>query len=66
MTVLVLPSTANGTELLAQEFRDTLLRRYTRCPPDLPIQCGGCQQKFSVCHVPEAMQARQSRNLKVQ
>jgi glutaredoxin-related protein len=43
----------NGTELSAQEFRDALLVRYTRCPPDLPIQCGGCQQKFSVCHALE-------------
>jgi hypothetical protein len=46
----VLPSTVNGTELSAQEFRDALLLRYTRCPPDLPIQCDGCQQTFSVCH----------------
>jgi hypothetical protein len=49
----VLPSTVNGTELSAQEFRDALLLRYARCPPDLPIQCNGCQQKFSVRHALE-------------
>ncbi len=49
----VLPSTVNGTELSAQEFRDALLLRYARCPPDLPIQCDGCQQKFSVRHALE-------------
>ncbi len=43
----------NGTELLAQGFRDALLLRYARCPPDLPIQCGGCQQNFSVRHALE-------------
>ena len=44
----VLPSTVNGTELSAQEFRDTLLLRYGRCPADLPASCDGCNQKFSV------------------
>jgi hypothetical protein len=51
--LLVSPSTVNGTELSAQEFCDAFLLRYTRCPPDLPIQCDGCQQKFSVCHALE-------------
>jgi hypothetical protein len=32
------------------EFRDALLLRYARCPPDLPSHCNGCLQKFSVCH----------------
>jgi hypothetical protein len=41
--------TVNGTELSAQELRDALLLQYARCPPDLPIQCDGCQQNFSVC-----------------
>ena len=45
--------TGNGTERSAQEFRDALLLRYARCPPDLPIQCDGCQQKFNVCHALE-------------
>jgi hypothetical protein len=49
----VLPSTVNGTELSAQEFRDALLLRYARCPPDLPIQCNRCQHKFSVRHALE-------------
>jgi hypothetical protein len=51
--LLVLPSTVNGTELSAQEFCDALLLRYARCPPDLPIQCDGCQQKFRVRHALE-------------
>jgi hypothetical protein len=46
----VLPSLANGTELSAQEFRDALLFRYARSPPDLPSQCDGCLDKFSVRH----------------
>jgi hypothetical protein len=45
--------TVNGTELSAQEFRDALLLWYARCPPDLPIQCDGCQQKYSVRHALE-------------
>jgi hypothetical protein len=49
----VLPSTVNGTIISAQEFRDALLLGYTHCPPDLPIQCNGCQQKFSVHHALE-------------
>jgi hypothetical protein len=36
--LLVLPLADNGTELSAQEFRDALLLRYARYPPDLPIQ----------------------------
>jgi hypothetical protein len=38
----------NGTELSAQEFRDSLLLRYARTPADLPTHCDGCAQKFSV------------------
>jgi hypothetical protein len=45
--------TVNGTERSAQEFRDALLLRYACCPPDLPIQCDGCQLKFNVCHALE-------------
>jgi hypothetical protein len=51
--LLVLSLTVNGTELSAQEFRDALLLQYARCPSDLPIQCDGCQQKFSVHHALE-------------
>jgi hypothetical protein len=43
-----LPSTVNGTELSAQEFRDQLLIRYARSPGDLPSHCDGCGQTFSV------------------
>jgi hypothetical protein len=46
-------NTVKGTERSAQEFRDALLLRYARCPPDPPIQCDGCQQKFNVCHALE-------------
>jgi hypothetical protein len=34
-------------------FCDALLLRYTRCPPDLPPQCDGCLQKFSIVHALE-------------
>jgi hypothetical protein len=40
--LMVLQSTANGTELLARQFCDALLLQYARCPPDLPTQCDGC------------------------
>jgi hypothetical protein len=54
--LLVLPLIVNGTELSAQEFRDALLLRYARCPPDLPARCDGCQQKFSIGHALECKQ----------
>ena len=44
------PSTVNGRELGAQEWRDALLLRYGLEPPDLPKYCDGCQTKFSVSH----------------
>jgi hypothetical protein len=47
------PSTVNGTELSAQEFRDSILLRYARTPADLPTHCDGCDQKFSVRHALE-------------
>jgi hypothetical protein len=46
----VLPSTVNGTELSAVEFRDALNMRYARTPPGLQPSCDGCNQKFSVRH----------------
>jgi hypothetical protein len=49
----VLPSTVNGTELSAQEFRDSLLLRYLRSPADLPSHCDGCGHKFTVRHALE-------------
>ena len=44
---------SNRTELSAQEFRDSLLLRYGRAPPNLPSCCDGCGQKFSVRHALE-------------
>jgi hypothetical protein len=49
----VMPSTLDGTELLAQEFRDTLLLRHARTPGDLPSHCDGCGTKFNVRHALE-------------
>jgi hypothetical protein len=47
------PSTVNGTELSAQEFRDSILLRYAQNPGDLLTHCDGCDQKFTVCHALE-------------
>ena len=47
------PSTVNGTELGAQEWRDALFLRYGLDPPDLPTHCDGCQAKFSISHAPD-------------
>jgi hypothetical protein len=44
----VMPSAVNGTELLAQEFRNALLLRYLRSPGDLQSHCDGCGQTFGV------------------
>jgi hypothetical protein len=58
----VLPSTVNGTELSAQEFRDSVLLRYARSPPDLPSQCDGCNAALSIRHALLArVQKRQAR-----
>ena len=46
----VLPNAVHGTELSAQEFRDSLFLRYARTPPGLPSSCDGCGQSFSVRH----------------
>jgi hypothetical protein len=46
----VTPSTVNGTELSAQEFRDALHLRHGRAPGDLLSHCDDCGQKFSVEH----------------
>ncbi len=40
---VLLPSTINGTKLLAQEFCDALFMRYGITPPDLPHTCDGCE-----------------------
>ena len=44
------PSTVNGIDLGAQEWRDALFLRYGLEPPDLPSYCDGCNTKFSICH----------------
>ena len=46
----VQPSTVNGTDLGAQEWRDALFLRYDLEPPDLPTHCDGCQAKLSISH----------------
>jgi hypothetical protein len=48
-----MPSTLNGTELSAQEFRDALLLRHARTPGNLPSHCDGCGVKFDVRHALE-------------
>jgi hypothetical protein len=49
----VTPSTVNGTELSAQEWRDAAHLRHGRAPGDLPSHCDGCGQKFSIPHALE-------------
>ena len=46
----VQPSTVNGTELGAQEWRNNLLLRYGINPTDLPTHCNGYHAKFSISH----------------
>ena len=46
----MLPSTVNGTDLGAQEWRDALFLRYCLEPPDLPKYCDGCQARLSISH----------------
>jgi hypothetical protein len=48
-----MPSTPNGTELLAHEFRDAILLYNARTPGDLPTHCDGCGTKFNVRHALE-------------
>ena len=44
------PSNVNGTDLGAQEWRDATFLRYGLEPPDLPRNCDGCKDQFSICH----------------
>ena len=46
----VLPSTVNGTDLGAQEWRDALFLRYGLELPDLPTHCDGCEARFTISH----------------
>ena len=48
--LMVLPSTVNGTELGAQEWRDALFLWYGLKPPDLPTNCNGCEARFTISH----------------
>jgi hypothetical protein len=45
-----LPSTVNGTELSAQEFRDAVSMRYGITPSDLPSFWDSCDARFSLQH----------------
>ena len=47
----VLPSTVNGTELGAQEWRYFLFLRYSINPPEFLDHCDGCRPEFSIRHV---------------
>ena len=42
-------STVNGTELGAQEWRDSAFLRYGLETPDLPKYYDGCNSRFSIC-----------------
>ena len=44
------PTTYNGTELSASEFRDRLHMRYCLEPLNLNTHCDGCGAKFSITH----------------
>ena len=46
----VLPSTVNGTELGAQEWRDPLFLRYGINTPELLEHCNGCGPAFEICY----------------
>ena len=46
----VQPSTVNGTELGAQEWRYALFLRYGLEPPDLSKYCNGYNAKFTIRH----------------
>jgi hypothetical protein len=46
----VMPSTLNGTELSADEFRDSLRLRLGLSPIALPKRCEGCGDRFTVEH----------------
>ena len=48
--ITVVPSTFNGTDLGAQEWRDALFLRYGLEPPDLPTHCNGCEARFTISH----------------
>ena len=51
--ITVQPSTVNGTDLGAQEWRDDLFLLYGLDPPDLPKYCDRCNAKFTISHALE-------------
>jgi len=44
------PNQMNGTELSAEEFRDSLRLRFDLAPQALPAKCDACDCKFDVAH----------------
>ena len=46
----MIPSTVNGTELVAHEWRDPLFLRYIIDPPDISDHCDGFEASLSICH----------------
>jgi hypothetical protein len=44
------PDKLNGTELSAEEFRDSLRLRFGLLPSFLPQRCDGCNERFTVEH----------------
>ena len=48
--ITVQPSTVNGTNLGAHEWRDALFLRYGLEPPDLTTYCDVFQSKFLISH----------------
>ena len=49
----VQPSTVNGTDLGFQEWRNTFFLWHGLDPPNLPANCGGCQEIFFISHALE-------------
>ena len=45
-----MPDRLNGTELSADEFRDSLRLRFGLVPLGLPERCDGCGQRFTLGH----------------
>ena len=48
--ITTMPSLLNGTDLSADEFRDSLRLRYGLVPTGLPHRCDGCSDRFTVEH----------------
>ena len=63
----MLPSTVNGTELGAQEWRDFLFLGYGIDPPDLTDHYNEYRAEFSICHALDCKnkgRTDKTRNLK--